>query len=94
MTPSNAAPCSMEALRKKIAERAYVLWESEGRPNGRDLDNWHQAESEVLAGCTTESEAHTQDVTAIRSIRTTVQMVSERPSQPTASYFPAQKSGV
>jgi hypothetical protein len=75
----------MEALRKKIAERAYVLWESEGRPNGRDLDNWRQAESEVLGGCTTESETHAADVNAIRSIRTMVQMVSEGPSQPTAS---------
>jgi len=27
----------------RIRERAYHLWESEGRPHGRDLDYWERA---------------------------------------------------
>jgi len=30
-----------------IAERAYALWEQEGRPHGRNLDHWQRAEQEV-----------------------------------------------
>lgn len=30
-----------------IRERAYALWETQGRPDGRDHDNWLQAEQEV-----------------------------------------------
>lgn len=29
-----------------INQRAYALWESEGRPNGRSGDHWSQASSE------------------------------------------------
>jgi Protein of unknown function (DUF2934) len=43
---------------KAIRERAYFLWESEGRPEGRALDHWRRAateerlvdEEEILAG--------------------------------------------
>jgi hypothetical protein len=30
-----------------IRERAYALWEEEGRPDGKDLDHWHRAEAEI-----------------------------------------------
>jgi hypothetical protein len=30
-----------------IASRAYTLWEQAGRPQGRDLDLWLQAESQL-----------------------------------------------
>lgn len=30
-----------------IAERAYGLWEEEGRPDGRDKQHWSQAEAEL-----------------------------------------------
>lgn len=33
--------------KQEIAERAYQLWETEGRPYGRDLDHWFQAETEL-----------------------------------------------
>ena len=45
MTPANAAPRVMETLRRKIEQRAYALWECEGKPVARDLDHWCQAES-------------------------------------------------
>ena len=31
-----------------LAERAYQLWENQGRPNGSDLIHWRQAEAEIL----------------------------------------------
>ena len=34
-------------LIKRIRERSYQIWEQEGRPEGRDLDHWLQAEREL-----------------------------------------------
>lgn len=31
----------------KIQEKAYQIWEAEGRPDDRDQDHWLQAEKEV-----------------------------------------------
>ena len=41
----------LEARRTKqaISARAHDLWEQEGRPSGRDLEFWLQAESEIKA---------------------------------------------
>lgn len=30
-----------------IARKAYELWEAEGRPEGRDIAHWHQAERDI-----------------------------------------------
>ena len=34
-------------MHERIQRRAYELWESEGRPAGREHAHWLQAESEV-----------------------------------------------
>lgn len=31
-----------------IRQRAYAIWEAEGRPEGREWDHWVQASQEVL----------------------------------------------
>ena len=36
-----------EALKQRITERARQLWEEDGRPEGRDLEHWLQAEDEL-----------------------------------------------
>ena len=41
--------------RQQISEKAYRLWESEGQPQGRDLDHWVRAEQEV-GGSTQQNE--------------------------------------
>jgi hypothetical protein len=33
---------------QSIRERAYTLWEQQGRDHGRDLDYWLEAEREIL----------------------------------------------
>jgi Protein of unknown function (DUF2934) len=35
------------AREQAIRERAYAIWEEEGRPDGRDLDHWRRAEEEI-----------------------------------------------
>jgi hypothetical protein len=37
------------ALRARTAARAYAIWESEGRPHGRDYEHWLRAEREIAA---------------------------------------------
>jgi hypothetical protein len=34
-------------LTPQILQRAYEIWESEGRPHGRDKTHWFMAEAEV-----------------------------------------------
>ena len=38
---------SVEQLEEKIRKRAYELYELRAREDGRDLDDWLKAESEV-----------------------------------------------
>lgn len=38
---------SPEQVREKIRKRAYEFFELRGKENGRDLDDWLKAESEV-----------------------------------------------
>lgn len=34
-------------LHDRIQQRAYQIWESEGRPGGREYEHWEQAEREL-----------------------------------------------
>jgi hypothetical protein len=38
---------SPESSLQQIAECAYYIWESEGRPAGREAEHWHQAELQL-----------------------------------------------
>jgi hypothetical protein len=51
-----AQSISEEQVRALIAVRAYEMWENEGRPPGRDLIHWQQAEQEILI-CIRDSAA-------------------------------------
>ena len=39
----------MDEKRDRIRERAFALWEDEGRPESRDWDHWLQAEAEIAS---------------------------------------------
>lgn len=67
------------AKHQEIAERAYALWEQEGRPDGRNAEHWRKAEQELAnpgrktqqeassgAGTRTPSDAPTRDVPSPR----------------------------
>lgn len=38
---------NVELVKDQIAERAYYLWQQQGCPEGKSLQNWLQAEAEV-----------------------------------------------
>lgn len=38
-----------EGTQGKIAERAYRIWEAEGKPSGREMEHWLRAEAEAGA---------------------------------------------
>jgi hypothetical protein len=44
-----AAKATTAILPDRIAARAYEIWQANGRPVGRDLDHWFQAERELRA---------------------------------------------
>ncbi len=35
---------------EEIRKRAQEIWESEGRPEGRDVDHWERAKAEIEKG--------------------------------------------
>ena len=46
--PAAAATLSRREINSDlIAARAYTIWEQQGRPQGNDLQNWLQAESQL-----------------------------------------------
>lgn len=53
---------------EKIRQRAYEIWEREGRPEGREAEHWHKAAEELGASAAQKEkfERETQDVPAAR----------------------------
>jgi hypothetical protein len=53
MSPKAPVPVRREMIKigieEQIRQRAYVLYEGRGRAEGNALDDWLQAEKEVLA---------------------------------------------
>lgn len=52
---SNSHPQSND----DIARRAYEIYVAEGRPNGREVEHWKQAEKEITAQSLTEAVGKT-----------------------------------
>jgi hypothetical protein len=69
--PEVQAPASAEALRKQVEDRAYALWESQGRLHGRDVEDWLQAETEVMAARGTSTSVNAPSSTASPAARKT-----------------------
>jgi hypothetical protein len=38
---------SKKTREEQIAYRAYLIWLADGKPEGRDKEHWHEAESIV-----------------------------------------------
>jgi hypothetical protein len=47
--PSFAPARPAAPSKAAIAKRAYEIWVAKGRPVGKDLENWQQAERELTA---------------------------------------------
>jgi hypothetical protein len=61
---------------RNVRERAYQLWEEEGRPEGRHEDHWYRAEREMTPERGTEPDA---------TIPTEKGEIDERPTTPIES---------
>jgi hypothetical protein len=51
-----------------IRERAYWLWEEEGRPEGRELDHWYRASREI-AGRTAAITARAEAASVVPKVK-------------------------
>ncbi len=67
----------------QIARAAYLLWEREGRPNGRDVAHWLRAERQLMAGA--DGTASTRDPSAKPGAEMTKRPASGRRSGPKRS---------
>jgi hypothetical protein len=47
-----------------IRERAYAIWEEEGRPDGREWDHWERASREVMNRAILSTNTATADKAA------------------------------
>ena len=56
----------MQDREQKIRERAYEIWDREGRPLGRELEHWTQATREIDQG---EGEIEGDDVPNLQALR-------------------------
>jgi hypothetical protein len=45
--PASPVAPEREITNDLIAARAYVIWEQQGRPHGRDRENWLLAETQL-----------------------------------------------
>ena len=53
-----------EATKDEIAVCAYFIWEQEGKPLGRALDHWLQAELQLAASLWHESLTYQEGTTS------------------------------
>jgi hypothetical protein len=49
LKPATRKATAANDLQTQIQQRAYELWERDGRPEGRDFAHWQQAEREIGA---------------------------------------------
>ncbi|WP_312861912.1 DUF2934 domain-containing protein [Rhizobium sp. BK650] len=47
----------MASNEERIRQRAYEIWEREGRPHGEDMKHWLQAFQEIAANAQTDNHA-------------------------------------
>ena len=48
-TPTGHGKSAAEPTPEEIALYAYAIWEHEGRPEGREIEHWQQAEAQLRA---------------------------------------------
>jgi hypothetical protein len=56
--------------QRKLRERAYMIWEREGRPEGREGQHWRMAEEELRAK-EQQAQGEAPALEAVRTARET-----------------------
>ena len=50
-----------QSVEEMIRQRAYILWERAGRPEGRDAEFWDQATDDITAELLAEQDRIIED---------------------------------
>ena len=62
----------------QIRERAYAIWEEEGRPDGREWDHWERASYEILARIGVVEEMATPKPKARKTMKSRIKSALKR----------------
>jgi Protein of unknown function (DUF2934) len=81
----------MEPLEERIRERAYQIWEREGKPHGRDAEHWQQAASEIDAEGAVNAGAGVGEPPASDAARPAASPMPTRRSRAVPRREPSQK---
>jgi hypothetical protein len=76
------------ADRRDIELRAYLIWESEGRPHGREAEHWHRAEAEIFG---VKKKAPAKKKAAAKPVLKAVEKPVETPAEKPAAKKAAAK---
>ena len=72
-----------------VRDKAYGIWEAEGRPDGRDAEHWQRAEKQVAA----DEAAGSRTSAASETKPATRQASGKAASKPAANKTAAGKAG-
>jgi hypothetical protein len=78
---------------EKVRQRAFEIWEAEGRPEGRDVEHWTRAEAEVNGGHA-PAAAEAPPAKKPRAARTpkTAEAAAAKTAKPAVAKAPAAKA--
>jgi hypothetical protein len=78
-------------LEQKIRERAYQLWEQEGRIHGRNEQHWHLAKLELTSTIEVPAVAIEAPVAAAEPAKKKGRRAAEKPAVPVAAAAPRRR---
>jgi Protein of unknown function (DUF2934) len=84
----NSGAVPFDELREAIAKRAQQIYERSGRIPGRDVQNWVQAEAEVLSEYAESSPSRSKRAVKIRV--NGVEYIGEYALETAGGYFPGE----
>jgi hypothetical protein len=73
---------------QEVSDRAYLLWQRAGKPEGQDLEFWLQAEAEVLGQSSSKTPPDSGRSEAIRGLVSKAR--TSRPIHRTSGKGPAR----
>jgi hypothetical protein len=76
--------------QKRIEQRAYEIWEREGRRSGMDAENWQRAEAEIAQEEAEASTAERAEAEASTAELAEAEALTARPAEPEPMAKPAE----
>src|SRR5262249_24082295 len=73
----------------EIAQLAYLIWEREGRPEGRSLDHWLMAEEKLHAQKPVQNSARNEQSSVVAPAAPPIISKRQRPRQPVFTHRPS-----